>query len=47
MALHARNVALSAGARGDEVDWLVKRMVEARDVRADRAEVLLREKRGQ
>jgi hydroxymethylglutaryl-CoA reductase len=47
MALHARNVALSAGARGDEVDWLVKLMVEARDVRADRAEVLLREKRGQ
>jgi len=47
MALHARNFALSAGARGDEVDWLVKRMVEARDVRADHAEVLLREKRGQ
>ncbi|TRX73487.1 hydroxymethylglutaryl-CoA reductase, degradative [Pseudomonas mangiferae] len=47
MALHARNVALSAGARGDEVDWLVKRMVETRDVRADRAEALLREKRGQ
>lgn len=46
MALHARNVALSAGARGDEVDWLVKRMVESKDVRADRAEALLREKRG-
>ncbi len=47
MALHARNVALSAGARGEEVDWLVKRMVESKDVRADRAETLLREKRGQ
>lgn len=47
MALHARNVALSAGARGDEVDWIVKRMVETRDVRADRAEALLAEKRGQ
>ena len=47
MALHARNIALSAGARGDELDWLVKRMVETRDVRADRAEALLREKRGQ
>ncbi|MBD9654479.1 hydroxymethylglutaryl-CoA reductase, degradative [Pseudomonas sp. PDM12] len=47
MALHARNIALSTGARGDELDWLVKRMVETRDVRADRAEALLREKRGQ
>ncbi|WP_263143000.1 hydroxymethylglutaryl-CoA reductase, degradative [Pseudomonas alcaligenes] len=47
MALHARNIALSAGARGEEVDWLVKRMVETKDVRADRAETLLREKRGQ
>ena len=46
MALHARNIALSAGARGEEVDWLVKRMVEAKDVRADRAEALLNEKRG-
>ena len=47
MALHARNVALSAGARGDEVDWVVERMVKIRDVRADRAEALLVEKRGQ
>lgn len=47
MALHARNIALSAGARGEEVDWVVMRMVETRDVRADRAEALLVEKRGQ
>jgi hydroxymethylglutaryl-CoA reductase len=47
MALHARNIALSTGARGDEVDWLVKRMVAAKDVRADRAEALLKEKREQ
>ena len=47
MALHARNVALSAGARGEELDWLVKRMVEGHDVRADRAAELLLEKRGQ
>lgn len=46
MALHARNIALSAGARGEEVDWLVERMVETKDVRADRAEALLNEKRG-
>ena len=47
MALHARNVAMSAGARGEELDWLVKRMVEGHDVRADRAAELLLEKRGQ
>jgi hydroxymethylglutaryl-CoA reductase len=47
MALHARNIALSAGARGDEVDWVVKRMVEARDVRADHAAELLQQKRAQ
>ncbi|MDR9749922.1 hydroxymethylglutaryl-CoA reductase, degradative [Pseudomonas sp. SZMC_28357] len=46
MALHARNIALSAGARGDEVDWLVKKMVEARDVRSDHASELLKQKRG-
>lgn len=47
MALHARNIALSAGARGDEVSWLVKQMVEARDVRADNASELLKQKRAQ
>ena len=47
MALHARNIALSAGARGEEVNWLVKQMVEARDVRADHAATLLKGKRGQ
>ena len=47
MALHARNVALSAGARGDEVQWLVERMVATHDVRADSARALLLDKRGQ
>lgn len=47
MALHARNIALSAGARGEEVQRLVERMVETHDVRADRAEALLQELRGQ
>jgi hydroxymethylglutaryl-CoA reductase len=46
MALHARNIALVAGARGEEVDWLARRLVEAGDVRADRAVELLRERRG-
>lgn len=47
MALHARNIALSAGARGEEIDWVATRMVEAKDVRADRAQALLTERRGQ
>ncbi len=44
MALHARNIALAAGAAGADIDWVVKRMVAARDVRVDYAVALLREK---
>lgn len=44
MALHARNIALAAGAAGADIDWVVKRMVDARDVRVDYAVALLREK---
>jgi hydroxymethylglutaryl-CoA reductase len=47
MALHARNIALSAGAKGEEVNWLVTQMVEARDVRSDKAAELLKQKRAQ
>jgi hydroxymethylglutaryl-CoA reductase len=45
MALHARNIALVAGATGDEVDRLAKRMADERDVRTDRALELLKEMR--
>ena len=45
MALHARNLALAAGATGDEVDRIARRMAEERDVRSDRATALLREMR--
>jgi hydroxymethylglutaryl-CoA reductase len=44
MALHARNIALAAGATGADVDWVVKKMVAAGDVRVDYATALLREK---
>lgn len=47
MALHARNIALVAGARGDEVDWVARQLVQAHDVRTDRAVELLKEKRGE
>lgn len=45
MALHARNIALVAGAVGDEIDVVAKRMAAEKDVRTDRALVLLEELR--
>ena len=43
MALHARNVAITAGASGKLIDLVVERMVEERKVRMDRAKELLEE----
>ncbi|SMP49545.1 hydroxymethylglutaryl-CoA reductase, degradative [Noviherbaspirillum suwonense] len=45
MALHARNIALVAGATGQEVDAVARRMAEEHDVRTDRALALLQELR--
>lgn len=47
MALHARNIALVAGAIGDEVDRIASRMASEKDVRTDRALQLLEEIRSQ
>jgi len=41
MSLHARNVAISAGATGNLVDLVVEKMVEERKVRLDRAKELI------
>lgn len=46
MALHARNIAMAAGAMGTDVDWVVKKMIAAKDVRTDFAVELLAGKRG-
>jgi hydroxymethylglutaryl-CoA reductase len=46
MALHARNIALTAGAVGAEVDQVARRMADEKDVRTDRAVALLKEIRG-
>ena len=48
MALHARNIAITAGASGDLVDLIVEKMVEERKIRLDRAKELIGEyeKRG-
>ncbi len=43
MSLHARNVAIMAGASGELIDLIVERMVEERKVRLDRAKDLLKE----
>lgn len=45
MSLHARQVAMAAGAIGDEVEWLAEKMVQAKTVRSDFAEQSLRELR--
>lgn len=42
MSLHARNLAISAGARGEEVDEVCRVMVEEGVVRVDRAEEILK-----
>ena len=41
MALHARQIAIAAGARPDEVDRLAAALVAERQIRADRAQELL------
>lgn len=45
MELHARNLAASAGARPDEVDRVVERLVAERKIRFDRAKEVLEELR--
>lgn len=43
MSLHARNLAIMAGASGELVDFVVERMVKERKVRFDRARELIEE----
>jgi hydroxymethylglutaryl-CoA reductase len=43
MRLHARNIAISAGATGDLVDAVVEKMVAERKIRMDRAKELIDE----
>lgn len=45
MALHARNVAIAAGAERDEIDAITKRLIAEGKVRRDRAEDILEELR--
>jgi hydroxymethylglutaryl-CoA reductase len=43
MGLHARQVAIAAGAAGEMIEKIAKRMVEEDSIRVDRAEELLRD----
>jgi hydroxymethylglutaryl-CoA reductase len=45
MSLHARQVAIAAGASDDEIDIVVGKMVADKVVRIDRAQEILRELR--
>lgn len=46
MALHARNIAILAGAEGGEIDQVARMLAESGDVRADRARELIVDMRG-
>ncbi|MCS7364101.1 MAG: 3-hydroxy-3-methylglutaryl-CoA reductase, partial [archaeon GB-1867-035] len=41
MKLHARNIAIMAGAVGDEIDKVVDEMVKIRVIRLDKAKEIL------
>jgi hydroxymethylglutaryl-CoA reductase len=43
MSLHARNIAITAGAMPDQIDIVAERMVKERKVRVDRAKEILEE----
>ncbi len=43
MTLHARQVAIAAGAQGEQIDRLAEQLVKERNVRIDRAEELFKE----
>lgn len=43
MKLHARNIAIAAGATGELIDIVARRMVEERKIRMDRAKEILEE----
>ena len=45
MSLHARQVAIAAGAEGDLIERVAAQMVQEKTVRIDRAEQILREMR--
>jgi hydroxymethylglutaryl-CoA reductase len=43
MSLHARNIAINAGAKNEQVDFVAERMIKEHKVRVDRAKEILNE----
>jgi hydroxymethylglutaryl-CoA reductase len=43
MSLHARNIAVNAGAKGEQIEAVAERMVKERKIRVDRAKEILDE----
>jgi hydroxymethylglutaryl-CoA reductase len=43
MSLHARNIAVNAGAQGPQIEAVAEQMVKERRVRVDRAKEILEE----
>jgi hydroxymethylglutaryl-CoA reductase len=43
MSLHARNIAITAGAKDEMVDLVAERMVKERKIRVDRAKEIIEE----
>jgi len=46
MGLHAKNIAIMAGAKGKEIDEVSAKMAKEKNIRVDRAKQLLKELRG-
>jgi hydroxymethylglutaryl-CoA reductase len=43
MRLHAKNIAVMAGAVGDEIDAVAQKMADEKKVRVDRAKEIIEE----
>jgi hydroxymethylglutaryl-CoA reductase len=43
MSLHARNIAVAAGATGDQINAIAEQMIKERKIRVDRAKELIRQ----
>jgi hydroxymethylglutaryl-CoA reductase len=41
MSLHARNIAVAAGATGELIDLVAEKMVQEKKIRMDRAQELI------
>ena len=43
MSLHAKNIAVMAGAKGDQIDKVAEQIVKEKKIKLDRAKEILEE----